>query len=128
MKVKIGVSLSGDYERQTKPTWPVLRVHGWTQEHGDQLLARVCENARYENMRWLEDATVPDAEPEAPLPEVLYVIVSASKVWEGHVGSTSWFATTAFVSEEAANAHAREWENPLCWYWVVPAHWFTPVS
>lgn len=126
--VKVGVSLSGNYERQAKPTWPVLRVHGWTQEHGDRLLAHVRENARYENMRWLEDGLVQDAEPEESLPDVLYVVVTASKVWDGHIGGTSWYANTAFTSEEAANAYARKWEQPLYWYWVMPARRFTPTS
>jgi len=54
--------------------------------------------------------------------------VCASKEWEGEIGGTSWYATTAFLSEEAANAYAREWEKPLYWYWVIPARRFTATS
>lgn len=126
--MKVAVTLPGNYQRASKPGSPLLTIHGWTDGECDALRQHLLLQARYvdSSMVWLEDCVVRDAERGKPLPDTLHVLVLASKSWDGQIGGTSWFATTAFISQEAAEKLASEWESELSWYWVVTAKRFVP--
>lgn len=123
--IKVAVTLPSDYQAHAK-TYPKLTVHCWSEVKSDALTQHVLEQRRllHHSMAWLEDCDVKDEERGKPLPDKLYIIVTASKEWDGQIGGTSWFATQGFISQEKAEEHSKKWESKLCWYWVVEANRF----
>ncbi|MSR78949.1 MAG: hypothetical protein EXS59_02275 [Candidatus Taylorbacteria bacterium] len=125
--VKIGVSLVHQYIEGKAPTYPMLRVHGWTEEHPNELINLVHKNSRGENMKWLENAEVRDFKESEPLPETLYVIVHCEgcRAWHGGLGrESSWYATSVYISKEMAESRPKEWGNERNWYWCIPVQRF----
>ncbi len=119
IKIKVGVSIPGDYKIRAKADGRRMEVHGWDQAESEALKSRAASECRamYRGTYWFEDCTVVDA--DGALPETLYVIVRCYREWDGVIGGSSWFATEAFVSHDRAREYTERWESELNWQWIV---------
>ncbi|TSC78730.1 MAG: hypothetical protein G01um101429_686 [Parcubacteria group bacterium Gr01-1014_29] len=129
--IYVAVTLPGDYQCRTRPTYPKLGLHGWTENEKDALTRHLDESVLgpvYRNrFGWVEECEVNDAGSSVELPDELFVIVRVSKEWDGEIGGTSWFANPAFISEEKAKEYAKR-DTELYWYWAVRSRRFRAAT
>lgn len=119
VRIRVGVSLAGNYKINAKSDGRRLDVHGWDLSESEALKSKTANGCRmmYHGNYWFEDCTVVDADGE--LPDTLYVIARCYREWEGVVGGSSWYATEAFVSLDKAREYTERWESKLNWQWIV---------
>lgn len=119
IRIKVGVSIPGDYKIHTKADGRRMEVHGWDATESEALKSCAASGCRamYHGNYWFEDCTVEDA--DGVLPDTLFVIVRCYREWDGVVGGSSWYATEAFVSYDRAREYIERWEAKLNWHWIV---------
>lgn len=123
--ITLAVSIPSNYHIRSKADGQRLEVFGWDQTKSEGLkqyaLAQVKMLRAYgHDSFWFENCEVLDAN-DSPLPDTLYVVVQCQREYEGRRGGSSWFASRAFVSRDAAKEYAGQHESHLQWHWVVGA-------
>ena len=130
-RIRVGVSLIGDYRCQVRPALSKMLIHGYFEDERQEkafeshLLQTIRAYGR--NWCWIENCSVWDARKEDQLPDVVYVVVTASQEYDGQFAPTSWFGTEAYASKDEAE-RAAEKQSEITWHWVLPATRFKPTS
>lgn len=122
--ITVAVSIPSNYHIRNKAEGMRLGIFGWNETESEGLkqsaLAKMRTLRAYgHDSFWLEDCEVLDADNNSPLPDTLYIVVQRQREYEGHQGGSSWFASRAFVSRDAAKEYAVQHESHLQWHWVV---------
>ena len=123
-QILVGVTLHRGYECYGgRPSSPKLTVHWFADLEQYKDLPEQFRKGNCVYGVWNERCSFWEVRKEETLPDQVFILVTGQ-----HDESTSWFATEACTTREAAEAKAKENEKANHWWYVVQTSRFVPPT